>query len=112
MGKYFHIETLDSDRLLVIILSCELTSVYWNKLLATFKDNHIINKTVYFDFLYRNGYENRFFVANLNESSAFNGRLRRCDVPERFEKISQRFFRMHEELLASSALASSFLDYL
>lgn len=105
MGKYFHIETVDQDRLLVIILSCEMTSVYWNELVSTLRDRHCNNKTVYFDFLYRNGYENRFFLASIDEESNFKGRLRRCDVFDTFEAISRRFFSLHEDLLTSSILS-------
>ena len=41
--------------------------------------------TVYFDFLYRNGYNNRFFSARLDNHSRLSGRLHRCDVFDRFE---------------------------
>ena len=105
MGKYFHIESVDNERLLVIILSCEMTSVYWNELLSTIRDRHFNNQTVYFDFLYRNGYENRFFTANIDANSNIKGRLRRCDAFDTFEAISHRFFSMHEDFLASSILS-------
>lgn len=105
MGKYFHIEKVDQERLLVIILSCEMTSVYWNELVSTLRERHYSNKTVYFDFLYRNGYENRFFFASIDDKFNFRGRLRRCDAFDTFEAISHRFFSMHENLLASSILS-------
>lgn len=105
MGKYFHIETVDQERLLVIILSCEMTSVYWNELLSTLRERQYSNKTVYFDFLYRNGYENRFFSASIDDQFLFKGRLRRCDVFDTFETISRRFFTLHEELLKTSILS-------
>ncbi len=105
MGKYFHIETVDQDRLLVIILSCEMTSVYWNELVSTLRERHCNNKTIYFDFLYRNGYENRFFSASIDEKSNINGRLRRCEVFDTFETISRRFFSLHEDLLSASILS-------
>lgn len=105
MGKYFHIETVDQERLLVIILSCEMTSVYWNELVSTLRERHYSNKTIYFDFLYRNGYENRFFSANIDDKFKFRGRLRRCDVFDTFEAISHRFFSLHEELLNTSILS-------
>lgn len=105
MEKYFHIETIDQERLLVIILTYEMTSVYWNELISTLRENHYYNKTVYFDFLYRNGYKNRFFSAKIDEQSNLRGRLRRCDVYDTFEVISHRFFSLHEELLSTSILS-------
>ena len=110
MGKYFHIETVDKERLLVIILSCEMTSVYWNELVATLRDGHYNNKTVYFDFFYRNGYNNRFFSARIDEQSNFRGRLKRCDNYDSFETISHRFFSLHEELLTTSILSSQQIE--
>lgn len=110
MGKYFHIETVDKDRLLVIILSCEMTSVYWNELVSTFRENNLYNKTVYFDFLYRNGYENRFFLAHLDEQSNFQGRLRRCEFYDTFAAISHNFFSLHKELLSESILSNQQIE--
>lgn len=106
MGRFFHIEDVDSDKLLVIILSCELTSVYWNELLETFRENHWRRKTVYFDFLYRNGYENRFFSALLDDNSKLQGRLHRCELERSIDMRSRRFFAQHSELLSDSILSS------
>lgn len=106
MEKYFHIEQIDNEKLLVIILSCELTSVYWENLLEAFREKNLCDRTVYFDFLYRNGYNNRFFSAHLDNHSRLSGRLHRCDVFDRFEDISYRFFSMHEEMLNESILSA------
>ena len=111
MGKYFHIETVDQERLLVIILSCEMTSVYWNELVNTLRERHCKNKTVYFDFLYRNGYENRFFTARIDERSNFKGRLRKCYVYDLFEAVSHHFFSMHKDLLATSILSRQQIEH-
>ena len=105
MGKYFHIEDVDRDSLLVIILSCELTSVYWNDLIDTLREKHLSNKTVYFDFLYRNGYENRFFSAHLDENYNFRGRLKKCNVIDSFEEVTRKFFSLHEDILFNSILS-------
>ena len=114
MDKFFHIESIDKDSLFVIILSSEMTSVYWSDLLTTFRENHWNNKTVYFDFLFRNGCDNRFFSAVLDERSNFSGRLKRCEVLEPFDVISRRFFRKNVGLLSYSILSSqqikSFLE--
>lgn len=111
MERFFHIEDIDSDELFVIILSNELTSVYWEELLDTFQKNHWSNRTVYFDFLYRNGYENRYFSAFLNEESKLMGNLRRCQVSQSFDEISRRFFAIHSELLAGSILTNCQIEH-
>lgn len=105
MEKYFHIETIDQERLLVIILSCELTSVYWNELVSSLRKRRCRNKIVYFDFLYRNGYENRFFIAKIDDQSNFREHLKRCEVNDAFDAISHRFFSLHRELLFTSILS-------
>lgn len=111
MGKYYHIEKVDKDSLLVIILSCEMTSVYWNDLLDTFRENHFGNKTVYFDFLYRNGYENRFFSAHLDDTYKFRGRLRKCEAFDIFEEVTRRFFSLHEDILLNSILSRQQVEH-
>lgn len=105
MEKFFHIETDDQERILVIILSCEMTSVYWSELVNTLRERHCNNKIVYFDFLYRNGYENRFFVARIDERSNFKGRLRKCDAFGSFEAVTRHFFSTHKDLLVTSILS-------
>lgn len=111
MERFFHIEDIDSDELFVIILSNELTSVYWEELMDTFRNNHWCNRTVYFDFLYRNGYENRYFSAFLNEESKLIGNLRRCQVSHSFDEISRRFFTLHEDLLSGSNLSTRQIEH-
>ena len=111
MGKYYHIESVDKDSLLVIILSCEMTSVYWNELLDTFREYQLGNKTVYFDFLYRNGYENRFFSAHLDDSYKFRGRLRKCEAYDIFEEVTRRFFSLHEDILLNSILSRQQVEH-
>lgn len=110
MEKYFHIESVDRERLLVIILSCEMTSVYWKELNETLKNMQYDADKVYFDFLFRNGYENRFFMANLDDNSNIKGLLKKCDGFDVFKKISHRYFSLHEELLTSSILSSQQID--
>ena len=112
MERFFHIEDIDSDRLLVIILSTELTSVYWEELLDTFQRNMWRNRTVYFDFLYRNGYDNRFFSAVLNDESRLTGRLHRCEIESTFDLMSRRYFACHVDLLADSILTKTQIERL
>lgn len=111
MERFFHIEDVDSEELYVIILSNELTSVYWEELLDTFQKNHWSNRTVYFDFLYRNGYENRYFSAFLNEESRLLGNLRRCQVSHTLDEISRKFFALHSDLLIGSNLSNRQIEH-
>jgi len=111
MERFFHIEDVDSEELYVIILSNELTSVYWEELLDTFQKNHWSNRTVYFDFFYRNGYENRYFSAFLNEESRLLGNLRRCQVSHTLDEISRKFFALHSDLLIGSNLSNRQIEH-
>lgn len=102
----FHIEGLDDRGIMITILSTELTSVYWAELVKAISELHRPNVVIYFDFLYRNGFENRFFSARVNSRFMLEGRLKGCNVSSDLERTANLFFRSHIEILNGSALSS------
>ena len=102
----FHIEELGNKGIMITILSTELTSVYWAELVKAISKLHRPNVVIYFDFLYRNGFENRFFSARLNSRFMLDGRLKGCNVSSDLERAANLFFRSHIEILNGSALSS------
>lgn len=104
MNDFFHIEYLGAQGLWVIILSTEMTSTYWKELENVILQNHWANMDVHFDFLYRNGFENRFYKAHLGEGSRFTQTLRRCNVID--AHVTDRFFTRNTRLLEGSVLSS------
>ena len=107
MARNFHIVSLGNGNILVIILSTEQTSAYWGDLRYAVSKLNRPNVDIYFDFLYRNGFENRFFSARLNNKSILEGRLRACDMAEKYKYIANMFFKSHIEMLNGSALSSA-----
>lgn len=105
MSEHFHIELLSNGDIFVIILSTEMTSVYWKELRNAISKLRRSNVKVYFDFLYRNGFQNRFFAAIVNKDSILDGRLRGCDMSEYYKRITNLYFRSHIDLLYGSALS-------
>lgn len=105
MSEYYHIEPLSNGDIFVIILSTEMTSVYWKELRNAISRLRRSNVKVYFDFLYRNGFQNRFFAAMVDQDSLLEGRLRGCDMTEYYKRITNLFFHSHIELLYGSALS-------
>lgn len=105
MSEHFHIELLSNGDIFVIILSTEMTSVYWKELRNAISKLRRSNVKVYFDFLYRNGFQNRFFAAIVNKDSILEGRLRGCDMSEYYKRITNLYFRSHIDLLYGSALS-------
>ena len=105
MSEHFHVELLSNGDIFVIILSTEMTSVYWKELKNVISELRRSNVKVYFDFLYRNGFQNRFFAAMVNNDSLLEGKLRRCDMSEYYKRITNLFFRFHIDLLYGSALS-------
>jgi len=102
MNEYYYIENMGNKGLWIVILSTEMSSVYWKDLEQTILRNHWANIEVHFDFLYRNGFENRFFKSRLNETSCFASRLTKCECTETY--ITDRFFSDNICLLEGSAL--------
>lgn len=106
MSKKFHIVSLGDDSVLIIILSTEQTSAYWGELRHAVSKLNLPNVDIYFDFLYRNGLENRFFMSKLNNKSILGGRLRACDMAEKYKNMANMFFKSHIEILNGSALSN------
>ena len=107
MVRNFHIVSLGNDSILIIILSTEQTSAYWKELMHAVSKLNRPNIDIYFDFLYRNGFENRFFSAKSNNKSILEGRLRACDIAEKYKYIANMFFKSHIEMLNGSALSNA-----
>lgn len=103
MNENFYIEYLGSQGLWIVVLSFENTSVYWSDLEAIIKKNQWSNIDVHFDFLYRNGFKNRFFKTRTSQDSKLVCSLQRCTCE--LANVTDRFFSNHKELLEGSALS-------
>lgn len=103
MNDYFYIENLGTKGLWVIVLTSENTSVYWRELEEYIAKNHWANVDVHFDFLYRNGFKNRFFKTTVNEDSRFVSQLQKWSCDRAI--VTDRFFSQNLQLLDGSVLS-------
>lgn len=104
MNEHFYIENLGDRGLWVVILSTEMTSVYWNELQDTITQNRWSDVEVYFDFLYRNGFSNRFYKSRVGSTSKFMTRLQKCECSATV--VTDHFFSRNVRLLDGSVLSS------
>ena len=94
--KYYELIKRD-DFWFVIILSIEQTGVYWKDLLNEIKE---CNVPVYFDFIYRNGCSNRFFVLK-------DRNLKATKENKEFSRITLSYFKNNPEILNGSILTKN-----
>lgn len=105
-SKDFKIISIQERSLLVIILSFEITNHYWKELQMALANYNIANADVYFDFLYRNGLKNRFFKSKLDGFTLIINSLKKCDIPQEYKFIADKFFSLNFNWIDSSVLSS------
>ena len=105
MKKFYNIKQIGNNNILVTILTTEGTSVYWHALKSQLNRREYANKSVFFDFMYRNGFQNRFFCAHIIQTDAVLSQLCRCEESlAEVEREADRFFAHNIRFLEGSAL--------
>lgn len=100
-NKEYIIYQLNSQILLVVLLSYDISADSWNKLrdeIAS-KNETAENADVYIDYLLRNGLKDRFYKTRLNDRMLQFNTARHCDAPKECKEVSDKLFFLHEELL-------------
>lgn len=92
---------------MVTILSMAMTSDYWDSLENQLRVMHAHNKTIYFDFIVRNGLMDRFYKSQTDESSKLIGDLRKCETSTNVLHSANSFFAEHEIYIERSVLTRS-----
>lgn len=105
-AKDYQIISLGEQSLLVVILSLEMMDNYWTNLQSELAQYNIANAEVYFDFLYRNGFKNRFFKTRLMGVGLLNNSLRKCKATQECIIASEKFFALHKDVVEHSVLSS------
>jgi len=103
--KAFHIIKLNDSRLLVILLSFDSYSEYWDELCSTLASYNMTNAELYFDYLVRNGLNERFFRTKLDGLSLIPNSFSAFEAGPLVVSESNKYFREHPESLQSSALS-------
>lgn len=105
MSRYFNIENINGDRrLYVTILSYEMTHLYWDELVSAIKAYNKPNVPVYFDYLYRNGLSNRFFVSKTDAQCCCSCDLRPHSLSQEETLIFDRVYAANMKYIETSAL--------
>lgn len=105
--QYFNIQNLADDSLMVTILTTSMTSDYWDSLEALLSEMDASNKTVYFDFMVRNGLMDRFYKSQTDETSKLTGELHKCTTSKNVLLSADTFFSEHKIYIERSVLTRS-----
>lgn len=105
--QYFNIQNIEDNCLMVTILTTSMTSDYWDSLEDLLREMHAPNKTVYFDFMVRNGLMDRFYKSQTDETSKLTGELHKCTTTKNVLLSANTFFSEHEIYIERSVLTRS-----
>lgn len=104
METFFQISRCNKEFVLVTILTNELSSVYWDSLSQTISSLNVSNRRVIFDYLFRNGLEDRFYETFTDESSNIYISLKKIDATPGIVRAADSFFLKHRNYIEISAL--------
>lgn len=104
MESLFHIGECKNGSVLVTILTNEMSSVYWESLTDSISEMNVRNCQVVFDFLMRNGLDDRFYETYTNESSKICVSLKRIEATPFLVETADSFFVTHKKYIEKSAL--------
>lgn len=100
-NKEYIIYQLNSQILLVVLLSYDISADSWNKLrdeIAS-RNETAEDADVYIDYLLRNGLKDRYYKTRLYGKKLIFNSVRHCDAPRECKEVSDKLFRLHEDLL-------------
>lgn len=102
INDYYNIQSIDSKVSLVTILSCEMTEVYWRRLMNDIKSLYKDN-IVYVDFLFRNGLHDRYYKLVTKERG--HRVLQPFQISNQIVHIADLFFAEHPVYIEKSILS-------
>lgn len=91
-STYFRIQNFQEDSYFVTILSTEMSSVYWAELIEALIELEASEKTIYFDFILRNGIYDRFYVSKTDRNYSLVSDVRKCQTTHNLSHIADSFF--------------------
>lgn len=105
-NKEYIIYQLNSQILLVVLLSYDISADSWNKLRDEIASRNETDKNaeVYIDYLLRNGLKDRYYKTRLDDRILLFNTARHCDAPKECKEVSDKLFFLHEELLDKGIL--------
>lgn len=101
-NNYYNVQLIEPEVCLVTILSCEMTEVYWKRLMDDLELLHK-NVLVYFDFLFRNGFHDRYY--KLTHTTNGQVILEPYQMSPRISHIADHFFAVNPVFIETSILS-------
>lgn len=86
------------------ILTNEMSSVYWDTLAQTISNLNVRNRRIVFDYLFRNGLQDRFYETFTDDCSNIIVSLKKYDATPCIVKAADSFFIKHKKYIEISAL--------
>lgn len=105
-NQYYKIHETSQHKVLVTVLTCEMTEVYWTQLQDDIHQLNLVNANVYFDFIYRNGMRDRYYRLSTDSKSKIKDTLLPCRELEDIEVVADEFFAKNLHLIRTSVLSS------
>lgn len=81
-----------------------MSSVYWESLLQAVNALNVRNRRIIFDYLFRNGLEDRFYETFTDERSNIVVSLHKYDASPSIVRAADSFFLRHKNYVEVSAL--------
>lgn len=100
----FHISECSNGCVLVTVLTDEMSSVYWESISRTISSMNVRNCHIMFDFLVRNGLNDRFYETYTDDSSNMFISLKKAEASPFLLKVADNFFMNHRSYIEISAL--------
>lgn len=104
METFFQISRCNKEYVLVTILTNEMSSVYWESLTQTISALNLKNRRIIFDYLFRNGLEDRFYESFTDDRSNIVVTLQKYNASPRIIQAADSFFIRHKNYIEISAL--------
>lgn len=104
MESYFQISRCNKKFVLVTVLTSEMSTVYWESLSQTISALNVKNRRIIFDYLFRNGLEDRFYETFTDDNSKIIVSLKKSDAPASIVRAADSFFVKHKKYIEISAL--------
>ena len=105
-NQYYTVQRTHQQKILVTVLSCEMTEVYWWQLKRDINALNVGDSCIFFDFMYRNGMRDRYYQIHTDNHSQIKGTLLPCHDCHDLEIIADEFFAHNPQYIATSVLSS------
>lgn len=103
--EYFKLIRIGHNSLLVIVLTCEMTEIFWNSLCDSILQTGISDGEMYMDYSYRNGDSNFSFYATITNYKIQQTNIKRCVFPKVIDRELVKFYKANKNYIVRSNMS-------